>query len=353
MKLRDLALLASRDASLDATSTIDATLACSEIARPLVIAGLAERWSNSTLVVATPTGTAAQMIHDDLVQYVGAANALLFPAWETLPFERVSPSVESMGRRLEVLWRLRTSDQPRIVVGSVRALLQKLAPGATTREPIVVRRGTDVNADHRYVAARLSTRSEIAAPLIERPAGGLELTLQLEPLLERRLPLVVDEAHREASRVLQEEGPTDGVFPEPRCVPEGGLGLRGGDSEALVHRSDPPGERNGTGDRGSPRGLLLGGIERGLGVRLGRSGSARLAPMEPTEQPDHGESGPQGSDPSCHGTASGLTPSYPARSHRDKRASAPRKDVVCAPRATVMYPLGAPGSDDPISNGGR
>ena len=148
MKLRDLALLASRDPALDATSTIDATLACSEIARPLVIAGLAERWSNSTLVVATPTGTAAQMIHDDLVHYVGADNALLFPAWETLPFERVSPSVESMGKRLEVMWRLRASDKPRIVVGSVRALLQKLAPGATTREPIIVRRGTDVNADH-------------------------------------------------------------------------------------------------------------------------------------------------------------------------------------------------------------
>ena len=148
MKLRDLALLASRDPALDATSTIDATLACSEIARPLVIAGLAERWSNSTLVVATPTGTAAQMIHEDLVHYVGADNALLFPAWETLPFERVSPSVESMGKRLEVLWRLRASDKPRIVVGSVRALLQKLAPGATTREPIIVRRGTDVNADH-------------------------------------------------------------------------------------------------------------------------------------------------------------------------------------------------------------
>jgi len=32
MKLRDLALLASRDPALDATSTIDATLACSEIA---------------------------------------------------------------------------------------------------------------------------------------------------------------------------------------------------------------------------------------------------------------------------------------------------------------------------------
>ena len=31
----------------------------------------------------------------------------LFPAWETLPFERVSPSLETMGRRLRVLWRLR------------------------------------------------------------------------------------------------------------------------------------------------------------------------------------------------------------------------------------------------------
>ncbi|MFM9112578.1 MAG: CarD family transcriptional regulator, partial [Actinomycetota bacterium] len=148
MKLRDLALLASRDPALDAVTTTDSTLACSEIARPLVIAGLAERWSDSTIVVATPTGTAARLIHDDLVHYVGAQHALLYPAWETLPFERVSPSVETMGKRLEVLWRLRTSDQPRIVVGSVRALLQKLAPGATTREPIVVRRGTDVNPDH-------------------------------------------------------------------------------------------------------------------------------------------------------------------------------------------------------------
>ena len=148
MKLRDLALLASRDPALDAATTTDSTLACSEIARPLVIAGLAERWSDATIVVATPTGTAAQLIHDDLVHYVGAQHALLYPAWETLPFERVSPSVETMGKRLEVLWRLRTSDQPRIVVGSVRALLQKLAPGATTREPIVVRRGTDVNPDH-------------------------------------------------------------------------------------------------------------------------------------------------------------------------------------------------------------
>jgi transcription-repair coupling factor (superfamily II helicase) len=30
----------------------------------------------------------------------------VLPAWETLPFERVSPEVETMGRRLALLWGL-------------------------------------------------------------------------------------------------------------------------------------------------------------------------------------------------------------------------------------------------------
>ena len=35
-------------------------------------------------------------------QFLGAGEVELFPAWETLPFERVSPSLETMGRRLRV-----------------------------------------------------------------------------------------------------------------------------------------------------------------------------------------------------------------------------------------------------------
>ena len=50
----------------------------------------------------------------------------MFPGWETLPFERVSPSVETMGQRLEVLWRLHRGDRaPKIIVAGVRSLLQK------------------------------------------------------------------------------------------------------------------------------------------------------------------------------------------------------------------------------------
>ena len=52
-----------------------------------------------------------------------------------------------MGRRLEVLWRIRGDQPPKVIIGSVRALLQKLGPDATTLEPIVVRPGEEIDAD--------------------------------------------------------------------------------------------------------------------------------------------------------------------------------------------------------------
>ena len=61
---------------------------------------------------------------------------------------QVSPSVETMGRRLEVLWRLRSPDRcPAIVVAGVRALLQHLGPGATEVEPVHVAKGAVLDPD--------------------------------------------------------------------------------------------------------------------------------------------------------------------------------------------------------------
>ena len=117
-----------------------ARLAVVEVARPISIAALATLSSRRPLVVSCPTGTMAGQLADDLAQFLPAGEVVHFPGWETLPFERVSPSVETMGQRLDILWRLRDPDRcPTVIVAGVRALLQKLGPGATTTEPIIVR----------------------------------------------------------------------------------------------------------------------------------------------------------------------------------------------------------------------
>ena len=132
----------------------DARLAVVEVARPIAIAALANLSSRRPLVVACPTGTMAGQLADDLMQFVPEDDVVLFPGWETLPFERVSPSVETMGQRLKVLWRLGNTDRaPKIIVAGVRALLQKLGPGSTTVEPIIIRPGIDVDPDR--LAAQL------------------------------------------------------------------------------------------------------------------------------------------------------------------------------------------------------
>ena len=147
--LRDLPpLLRDEPALTVALGTPSARLAITEVARPISIAALAHLSDRSPLIVACPTGTDAARLHDDLVHFLGRDECLLFPAWETLPFERVSPAVETMGRRMEVLWRLTSTDhQPRVIVAGVRALLQRLGPGARTISAIHVSAGGRIDAD--------------------------------------------------------------------------------------------------------------------------------------------------------------------------------------------------------------
>jgi transcription-repair coupling factor (superfamily II helicase) len=125
-----------------------ATIAAPEAARALVTAGLAGLTQRRPLVLAVPTSTEAERLAHDLAAYLGDDRVELFPAWETLPFERVSPAVETMGRRLRVLWRLRDAERaPDVVVASVRALVQRLGPHVEDVEPLRVAPGQQIDRD--------------------------------------------------------------------------------------------------------------------------------------------------------------------------------------------------------------
>jgi transcription-repair coupling factor (superfamily II helicase) len=147
--LHDLpGLLRDEPALAQVLGRASATLAVAESARAIVTAGLARLTSRTPIVLAVPTSTEAERLAHDLAVYLGDAAVELFPAWETLPFERVSPAVETMGRRTRVLWRLREAERaPAVVVASVRALVQRLGPHVEDVEPVMVRPGQQLDRD--------------------------------------------------------------------------------------------------------------------------------------------------------------------------------------------------------------
>ncbi|MEY2399312.1 MAG: hypothetical protein QOJ00_2486 [Actinomycetota bacterium] len=147
--LADLPKLLRNEPALTALlGTGAAHVAVPEAARALFVAGVASLSDRHPLLVATPTASDAQHIAADLRVFMGADDVDTFPAWETLPFERVSPNVETMGRRLRTMWRLKdASRSPRVVVAPVRALVQRLGPHVEDVEPLLLAQGDVVDRD--------------------------------------------------------------------------------------------------------------------------------------------------------------------------------------------------------------
>jgi transcription-repair coupling factor (superfamily II helicase) len=134
-------------------------VAVPEPARAFAIAGIAEASRRHPTVVAVPTNAEAERLAHDLAAFLGTEHVDLCPAWETLPFERVSPSIETMGRRLRTMWRLRSGAlghperMPKVLVAPVRSLLQRLGPHVEDADPVVVAKGDQLDPDH--LVARL------------------------------------------------------------------------------------------------------------------------------------------------------------------------------------------------------
>ena len=136
-----------------------AVVAVPEPARAFSVAGIAEASRRHPTVVAVPTNAEAERLAHDLTAFLGPDEVEVCPAWETLPFERVSPSIETMGRRLRTMWRLRCGTLghperiPKVLVAPARSLLQRLGPHVEEADPVVVTKGDQV--DPEDLVARL------------------------------------------------------------------------------------------------------------------------------------------------------------------------------------------------------
>jgi transcription-repair coupling factor (superfamily II helicase) len=142
-----LPLLRSASAFADLADLRSAVVAVPEPARAYTVAGIARASRRHPTVVAVPTNAEAERLAHDVAAFLGAEEVEVCPAWETLPFERVSPGVETMGRRLRTMWRLRAGARgeparmPAVLVAPVRSLLQRLGPHVEDAVPVCVARG--------------------------------------------------------------------------------------------------------------------------------------------------------------------------------------------------------------------
>ncbi|MHB1912802.1 MAG: CarD family transcriptional regulator, partial [Acidimicrobiales bacterium] len=140
-------LLRAEPALVSMAGSSHGVLAVSEPARAITVAGLAHLSARRPILVVLPAQADADRLAHDLGVFLGPDEVEAFAAWETLPFERVSPGVETMGRRLRTIWRLRAGTPPRVVVSTVKALIQRLGPGACERVPVVVRAGDTLDEE--------------------------------------------------------------------------------------------------------------------------------------------------------------------------------------------------------------
>lgn len=135
--------------------------------RPLLGAAIA---AERPVVVVTSTYREAEALTETLEALLPEPiDVAYYPAWETLPHERLSPRSDTVGRRLSVLRRLTGADTlpaPRVVVTPIRALLQPQVKGLARLRPVRLAVGEEYPLEQ--LAADLVGAAYVRVDLVTR-----------------------------------------------------------------------------------------------------------------------------------------------------------------------------------------
>ncbi|WP_457028321.1 transcription-repair coupling factor [Kitasatospora sp. P5_F3] len=148
-------------------------------ARPFAIAALARSLAGKAgergrpVLAVTATGREAEDLAASLRSLLPPDAVAEFPAWETLPHERLSPRSDTVGRRLAVLRRIvhPRADDPaagpvQVIVAPVRSVLQPQVKGLAELEPVALLRGEQ--HDLEQVARKLAAAAYSRVELVEK-----------------------------------------------------------------------------------------------------------------------------------------------------------------------------------------
>ena len=122
---------------------------------------LAEQSQSNPILVVTHSSQRATNLVAELSEVSEAI--LEFPAWETLPHERLSPNSDTIAKRISTLMNLNSA---KIVVTTARALVQPIISSITETPPIVLEIGAEY--DFQSLISELSQRAYSRVDLVER-----------------------------------------------------------------------------------------------------------------------------------------------------------------------------------------
>ena len=167
-------LVAADPAIAEVVSTRTGEVRGPESLRPFVTAALAGLGATKGGVVLaiTPTARESEDLRDQVAELIGPEAVVDYPAWETLPHERLSPRSDTVGRRLAVLRRLvhpgdaADTGPVRVITAPVRSLLQPQVKGLADLEPVELTQGRDVPLDD--VVRALAAAAYHRVDLVER-----------------------------------------------------------------------------------------------------------------------------------------------------------------------------------------
>src|SRR5437868_10192316 len=150
----------------------DVSLVAPGALRPFAVAALAAHGPRTVLAV-TATGREADDLAAALTSLIDPSSVAVFPAWETLPHERLSPRGDTVGQRLAVLRRLahpvegdEAAGPLSVIVAPVRALLQPIVQGLGDLEPVRLRAGDEAELDD--VVTKLIENGYARVDMVER-----------------------------------------------------------------------------------------------------------------------------------------------------------------------------------------
>ncbi len=113
---------------------------------PFVSAVLAHALDAPVLAVA-PDPRAAESIASGAAAFLGPDKVVVFPAWESLPYEGISPAPQIAGRRARAARLLRTAEGPHVFVAPTAAAIQAVAPTLGEHDSLELAGGQTMSPD--------------------------------------------------------------------------------------------------------------------------------------------------------------------------------------------------------------